>query len=423
MTSTAKKLSVLAIALWFLFSGALRAEILVPMDLTQNDHLKAYGLAYKVLKTGASVEWLLNYRGGAFLFAENEAYERQARLMGVSYERVAPDQVQALHGQIEQENMEVVLLEKAPRVAIYTPPNKSPWDDAVTLALTYAEVDYDKIWDSEVLDGKLNEYDWLHLHHEDFTGQYSKFYIGYTGRDWYQDEITRNEGIAHRHGYDKVWKLKHAVARRIADYVRQGGFLFAMCLASETLDIALAAQDVDIVPLEVDGDPIDPNAGQKLDFTNTLAFQNFRVELNPMINSFSDLDGHQVNNPPGRQPLNYFQIFKFAAKYDPVPSLLTQDHTDFIKDFYGQTTSFLRRTLKDAVTVLAFEQDKPWVKYIHGNADKGFWTYLGGHDPEDPEHRIGDPPPKLELHKNSPGYRLILNNLLFPAAKKKELKT
>jgi len=403
--------------------GRLLSEILIPMDLTQSDHLKAYGLAFKVLKAGVNVEWLLNYRGGSFLFEERQEFLRLAKLMGVSCEVIAPDQVVAIHGRIEQENMETVLLEKCPRVAIYSPQNKSPWDDAVTLALTYAEIDYETLWDAEVLQGRLPDYDWLHLHHEDFTGQYSRFYIGYQGRDWYQDEVALNEEMARRFGFDKVWKLKHAVASRIADYVRQGGFLFSMCLATETLDIALAAGENDIVPAEIDGTGYSPDVEKKLDYSKTLAFQNFQVELNPFVNSFSDIDGHQVNNPPKRQNLGYFQLFKFSAKYDPIPTLLTQNHTDFIKDFYGQTTSFTRKTLKDAVTVLAFEKDKPWVKYIHGNAGKGFWTFLGGHDPEDPEHRVGDPATRLELHKNSPGYRLILNNILFPAAKKKELKT
>ncbi|MBN2289162.1 MAG: asparagine synthetase B [Candidatus Glassbacteria bacterium] len=398
-------------------------EVLVPMDLTQTDHLKAYGLAYKVLKSGLSVEWLLNYRGGSFLFEEHEAFVRQARLMGVRYETVGPEKVVSIHALIEEENMEVMLLEKAPRVAVYTPPNTSPWDDAVTLALSYAEIDYETLWDEEVIRGRLLEYDWLHLHHEDFTGQYSKFYNGYQGREWLQEEVARNQEVAGRLGFDKVWKLKHAVASRIADYVRQGGFLFAMCLAAETLDIALAAGNADLVPEQADGDPIAADAQARLDFSKTLAFENFTLELNPLVNSFSDIDGHQVNNPPKRQKLGYFQLFQFSAKYDPVPTLLTQNHTDFIKGFYGQSTSFTRHNLKDAVTVLAFEQGKPWVKYIHGNAGKGAWTFLGGHDPEDPEHRIGDSPTRLELHKNSPGYRLILNNLLFPAAKKKELKT
>ncbi|MBW7996426.1 MAG: asparagine synthetase B [Candidatus Glassbacteria bacterium] len=400
-----------------------RAEVLVPMDLSQADHLKAYGLAYRVLKAGVNVEWLLNYRGGSFLFPENEQFLRQARLMGVSYELAGPGEVAAIHGRIEQENMEVVLLEKAPRVAIYTPPNMSPWDDAVTLALNYAEVDYETVWDGEVMTGALEEFDWLHLHHEDFTGQYSKFYIGYAGRDWYQEEVARSTEMAARFNYDKVWKLKHAVARRIGEYVEKGGFLFGMCLASETLDIALALGDTDIVPPQVDGDGIVPAAQQQLDYSRCLAFKDFTVQLNPTVNSFSDIDGHQVNNPPLKQPLGYFKLFRFSAKYDPVPSLLTQNHTDFIRGFYGQSTSFNRSVLKEAVTVLGYEEGKPRVNYIHGNTGKGFWTFLGGHDPEDPEHRIGDIPTRLELHKNSPGYRLILNNLLFPAARKKELKT
>lgn len=403
--------------------GLSRAEILIPMDTGQADHLKAYGLAYKILKTGINVEWLLNYRGGSFLFANTEQFRKEARLMGVSYELVGPGEVAAIHGRIEQENMEVVLLEKAPRVAIYTPPNKSPWDDAVTLALTYAEVDYETVWDEDVMTGALDEFDWLHLHHEDFTGQYSKFYIGYAGRDWYREEVARNTEMAEKFNYDKVWKLKHAVARRIARYVRNGGFLFGMCLASETLDIALATGDTDIVPPQVDGDGVAPNAQQSLDYSQCLAFEDFRVQLNPSVNSFSNIDGHQVNNPQMRQPLGYLKLFKFSAKYDPVPSLLTQNHTDFIQGFYGQSTSFNRPVLKDAVTVLGYEEGKPWANYIHGNAGQGFWTFLGGHDPEDPEHRIGDIPTRLELHKNSPGYRLILNNLLFPAARKKELKT
>ncbi len=405
------------------FNRHLRADVLVPMDLTQADHLKAYGLAYKVLKAGDTVEWLLNYRGGSFLLPQNERYIRQARLMGVSYELLGPGQVAAVHGVIEQENMEVVLLEKAPRVAIYTPPNKSPWDDAVTLALTYAEIDYETIWDGDVMTGGLEDYDWLHLHHEDFTGQFSRFYIGYAGRDWYREEVASSSEMAARFNYGKVWQLKHAVARRIAEYVNKGGFLFGMCLAAETIDIALAAGDVDIVPPQADGDGITPNAQQKLDYSRCLAFENFEVQLNPTVNSFSNIDGHQVNNPALRKPLGYFKLFKFSAKYDPVPSLLTQNHTDFIRGFYGQSTSFNRSVLKDNVTVLASEDGKPWVNYIHGNAGKGFWTFLGGHDPEDPEHRVGDAPTRLELHKNSPGYRLILNNLLFPAARKKELKT
>jgi hypothetical protein len=401
----------------------LKAEILVPMDMTQNDHLKAYGLAWRVLKAGVNAEWLLNYRGGSFLFEDHEVFRQQARRMGVTFQIAGPDEVIAIHQQIENSNMEVMLLEKAPRVAIYTPPNTSPWDDAVTLALTWAEIEYDKVWDEDVLKGGLEGCDWLHLHHEDFTGQFSRFYNGYSERPWLQDEVTSSQETARRLGFQKVWQLKHAIARRIADYVRQGGFLFAMCLAAETLDIALAAGETDIVGPQADGDGIDPEAQGKLDFTNTMAFKDFRVELDPGVNSFSNIDGHQVNNPPLRKELGYFQLFAFSAKYDPVPALLTQSHVNYLRDFFGQSTSFNRAVLKDADTILGFEEGKNWVKYIHGNYGEGAWTFLGGHDPEDPEHRIGDPPTRMELHKNSPGYRLILNNLLFPAARKKELKT
>lgn len=406
-----------------LLAQPLRAEILVPMDLSQNDHLKSYGLAWKVLKAGMNVEWLLNYRGGSFLFEDREVFRNEARRMGVTFQSVGPDEVLAIHQQIESSNMDVMLLEKAPRVAVYSPPNTSPWDDAVTLALTYAEVEYKKVWDEDMLKDGLEGCDWLHLHHEDFTGQFSRFYNGYSERPWLHEEIEQTQEAAHAMGFQKVWQLKHAVARRIADYVRQGGFLFAMCLAAETLDIALAAGETDIVGPQADGDGVDPAAQSKLDFSKTMAFKDFRVELDPTVNSFSDIDGHQVNNPPLRKELGYFQLFQFAAKYDPVPSLLIQDHVDYLKDFYGQSTSFNRAVLKDSDTILGYEEGKPWVKYIHGNFGQGAWTFLGGHDPEDPEHRIGDPPTQLELHRNSPGYRLILNNLLFPAARKKELKT
>lgn len=401
----------------------LKAEILVPMDMAQNDHLKAYGLAWKALKAGVNVEWLLNYRGGSFMFEDHEVFRQQARRMGVTFQSIGPDEVIAIHQQIENSNMEVMLLEKAPRVAIYTPPNTSPWDDAVTLALTWAEVEYDKVWDEDVLKGGLEGCDWLHLHHEDFTGQFSRFYNGYSERPWLQDEVKSSQEAAQSMGFQKVWQLKHAIARRIADYVRQGGFLFAMCLAAETLDIALAAGETDIVGPQADGDGVDPEAQNKLDFSKTMAFKDFRIEIDPGVNSFSNIDGHQVNNPPLRKELGYFQLFAFAAKYDPVPALLTQNHVNYLRDFFGQSTSFNRAVLKDADIILGFEEGKNWVKYIHGNYGEGAWTFLGGHDPEDPEHRIGDPPTRLELHKNSAGYRLILNNLLFPAARKKELKT
>ena len=404
-------------------TGITRADILVPMDLSQTDHLKAYGLTYKILQAGGTAEWLLNYRGGSFLYDDNDSYVKEARLMGVKTEHVSASEVVAIHARIEQENMEVVILETAPKVAIYTPPNASPWDDAVTIVFNYAEIEYDKIWDQEVMEGALSKYDWLHLHHEDFTGQYSKFFTNPQARPWMMEEMARNEEMANKFSFDKVWKLKQAVTRRIAEYVNKGGFLFAMCLATETFEISLATQGIDIVPQAADGDGVDPNANSKLNFDNNLAFENFQVVLDASINSFSTIDGHQVNNPPLRQPLGYISLFKFSAKYDPLPTLLTQNHTDIIKGYYGQSTSFNRSCLKDGVTILGYEEGKPFVNYIHGNYGEGTWSYLGGHDPEDPEHRIGDPPTKLELKRNSPGYRLILNNLLFPAAQKKELKT
>jgi hypothetical protein len=392
------------------------------MDISQADHLKAYGLAYRSLEMGWDVEWLLNYRGGAFLLLEQEAIAREARLRGVYFEVVDAAGEVGIMSTIESSNMDVILLEKAPRVAVYTPPNREPWDDAVTLALTYAEIPYETVWDGEVLQGKLNKYDWLHLHHEDFTGQMNRFYIQYEGTAWFQEELEVNRKMARDLGFAGVTALKSAVSVRIKEYVLDGGFLFAMCAAPETFEIALAAQGTDLVAQEVDGTPVDPRAQERLDFAATLAFQNFTLVHDPFVNAFSDIDGHHVNTPE-RKPLGFFRLFDFSAKYDPVPTMLIQNHVTYIEDFYGLTTSFTRGTLKLPVTVMAYEEGKPWVKYVHGNAGKGTFTYLGGHDPEDKQHAIGDQPTRLDLHRNSPGYRLILNNILFPAARKKELKT
>lgn len=408
--------------LLLLVTEGLHAKILVPMDLTQSDHLRAYGLAYWSLQKGWDVEWLLNYRGGSFLLEEEEALERKADLLGVRHEALTPEQTLEIRGVIEENNMETVLLETAPKVAIYTPPNKSPWDDAVTLALTYSQIPFTTLWDEEVLAGQLKDYDWLHLHHEDFTGQYSKFYINYRQTPWFLDEVRNNEGMAKRTGYKKVSVLKGEVASMIDRYVRNGGFLFAMCTATETFEIALAAKGVDIVPPEGDGDSVEPGAEEKISFDRSYAFTDFHLEMRPYVNAFSDIDGHRVNTP-GRKPLGKFRLFDFSAKFDPVAVMLTQSHVRSIDDFYGLTTSFNRDVLKDGVIVLAEEEGKPWVKYIHGNVGKGTFTYLGGHDPEDKQHAIGDPPTRLELHKNSPGYRLILNNVLFPGARKIKLKT
>lgn len=408
-----------------LTGGRLQAaQLLIPMDFSQTDHLKAYGIAYWSLQRGVNVEWLLNYRGGSFLMTAFPGLEEECRLRGVTYEEVSPTAVNQIYATIESENMERILLEKAPKVAIYTPPNKQPWDDAVTLALTYAEIPYDKVYDKEVLAGRLSEYDWLHLHHEDFTGQYGKFYGAYRNAPWYIEEVQVNEALAAELGYPNVSELKKAVARSIKEYVMEGGFLFAMCSATDALDIALAAEGVDIVDVPFDGDPPERDYQQKLDFSKTLAFENFRLYTDPNLYEFSDIDIPPSFAPRVRDPeTDYFTLFEFSAKYDPVPTMLTQNHVDVIKGFMGQTTMFNRTKIKPSVIIMGEVEGTNEVKYIHGNVGKGQFTFYGGHDPEDYTHAVGDPPTQLELHKNSPGYRLILNNILFPAARKKKLKT
>jgi len=407
-------------------SGALAApagaKLFVPMDLRQTDHLKAYGLAYWVLSRGQTVEWLLNYRGGSFFMEEDAETRREARIRGVLIQEVSDAEARPIYDQIEQSNMDVVKLETPPRVAIYIPPGFVPWDDAVTLAFTYAEIPYTPIWDSEVLHGDLAKYDWLHLHHEDFTGQYGKFYATFRNADWYREQVKNYEAEAHSLGYKKVSEEKKAVVETIRDWVARGGFLFAMCSATDTFDIALAAKGVDICAPEFDGDPPTPNANAKLDFTRTLAFKDFTLVMSPYTYEFSDIDMTPVAYQRGEQN-DFFTLFEFSAKQDPVPTMLTQDHTNVVKGFMGQTTSFNRKDLKDGVLVLGEPEGAPDVRYIHGNLGKGTFTWLGGHDPEDWQHRVGDPPTDLSLHKNSPGYRLILNNVLFPAAEKKKQKT
>lgn len=399
------------------------AYLLAPMDDSQADHLKAYGVAFRALQRGERLEWLLNYRGGSFLLPGSEATVRDAALAGVSTEPLDESGATAIKAQIAGANMDAVPLEKVPRVAVYAPPNAAPWDDAVTMALNYAGIKFDKLWDPELQAGRLADFDWLHLHHEDFTGQYSKFVLNYAGSPWLADMINQNQAVAKSLGYPNVPADKRAMAQRIAAFVERGGFLFAMCTATETLDLALASEGVDIAASYADGTPMDPGASEKMHWDRALAFENARLELSPTIAVFSDIDGHQVNSPDRRQPLGSFSLFNFSAKIDPVPSMLVQNHRQVIPDFYGLTTSFSRRTLKPAVTVLADEQGAPWVKYIHGERGQGTWTFYGGHDPEDPQHQIGDAPTDLSVHPHSPGYRLILNNVLFPAAKKKELKT
>ena len=397
-------------------------SLLIPMDDAQTDHLKAYGLTYRAIQAGLKAEWMLNYRGGSFLIPDLDALRRDAALNGIRVEAVDSG-VPAIRGEIEASNMDAVPLEKAPKVCVYAPPNAAPWDDAVTMSLQYAGIPFTKIWDAEVMNGGLSDYDWLHLHHEDFTGQYSKFFLIYSGLPWLAEMVQRNTEMARRLGFPSVPDLKKGVARNIRGYVENGGFLFAMCTATETIDLALAAETVDIAATFADGSPIDTEADAKMDWSKSFAFTGAHVEPNPLVASFSDIDGHQVNGGARRQPLGAFTLFNFSAKIDPVPTMLVQDHRQVIPDFYGLTTSFLRARLKPGVTVLADEEGAPWVKYIHGDLGKGTWTFFGGHDPEDPQHQIGDPPTDLSLHPHSPGYRLILNNVLFPAAKKRELKT
>ena len=410
--------------IFFALSPVLGQYILIPMDLSQTDHLKAYGVAYWSLQRQVNVEWLLNYRGGSFLIQAFPGLENQCLMRGVKTEKIGAGEVNQIYATIEQENMERVLLEKAPKIAVYTPPNKQPWDDAVTLALTYAQIEYDKIYDEKVLDGKLSDYDWLHLHHEDFTGQYGKFYGSFRNAPWYIQEVQSNEALAKRLGYPSVSEEKKAVARAIKHYVVQGGFLFAMCSATDALDIALAAEGVDIVDVPFDGTPPQPDYQGKLDYSKCLAFTNFKLYTDPNLYEFSDIDIPPSFRPRVRDPeTDYFTLFEFSAKYDPVPTMLTQDHVDLVKGFMGQTTMFDKRKIKPSIIIMGQIEGTNEVKYIHGNAGKGTFTFYGGHDPEDYTHAVGDPPTQLELHKNSPGYRLILNNILFPAAKKKKLKT
>ena len=394
------------------------------MDQAQNDHLKAYGIAYYSLTKSINVEWLLNYRGGAFLFDENQLIISECKIRGVSFEKINTSDLVSLYSAIDQNNMDIVLLEKNPKIAIYTPPNKQPWDDAVTLALTYAEVDYETLWDEEVHLGKLEKYDWLHLHHEDFTGQYGKFYRSHRNSQWYKDQKFQFEDVAKSLGYESVHQQKKGIARIIKDYVGNGGFLFAMCSATDSYDIALAMKNADGAYSVFDGTPIDPNIQSKLDYNQCFAFTDFKLLSDPMIYEFSDIDLPSSNNPITRgAEADYFSLFEFSAKYDPVPTMLTQNHVSIVKGFMGQTTGFDKDKVKNHIVIMGEDPSTNQVKYLHGNFGKGTFTFYGGHDPEDYQHFVGDPPTDLSLHRNSPGYRLILNNILFPAARKKERKT
>jgi len=420
------KTSILA-TFFIVFSsiaGYSQQQVVIPMDASQTNHLKAYGIIFNHLGDGNTAKWLLNYKGGSFMAAYSPKIVKDCQLRNVKVEVISSGEADKIIQQIEQSNANtsVVPLVKAPKIAVYTPKQKLPWDDAVTLALTYAEVPYEKVWDVEVLDGKLNEYDWLHMHHEDFTGQYGKFWVSYRNYPWYIKQVNEMEALAKRLGYNKVSNEKQAVALKIKEYVKSGGFLFSMCSGTDTFDIALSSVGVDIAPTPFDGDPIDPNANNQLDYSNTLAFEDFTVETNPAEYEHADID---VPTQPNRlaESLDFFTLFEFSAKWDPVPTMLTQNHVSSVKGFYGQTTAYQADKIKESVVILGKNPGRDQVKYLHGNYGRGTFTFYAGHDPEDYMHRVDDPPTDLSLHTNSPGYRLILNNILFPAAKKKKRKT
>ena len=408
----------------FIINLLFTQKILIPMDYQQTDHLKAYGLTYWNLKKGNNVDWLINYRGGSFLMDSSESIKSQCLIRGIYFEIITGNDLAEIFSIIESNNMDILILETPPKIAVYSPPGKQPWDDAVTLALTYAEVQYDVIFDEEVLTGLLSKYDWLHLHHEDFTGQYGKFYKNYSSRAWYKQQEYDFNATANKFGFKSVHELKKNVAYKIKEYMKNGGFIFAMCSATDSFDIALSSLNVDIVHQVFDGTPVDPDYSTKLNFNNSVAFENFELYTDPMIYEYSTID-----IPPGHKPVakgaeeDYFTLFEFSAKWDPVPTMLTQNHVGVINGFMGQTTAFNRNNIKDHVVILGEVENQDIVKYIHGNVGKGSFTFLGGHDPEDYRHMVGDPPTDLSLHRNSPGYRLILNNILFPSAKKKDRKS
>jgi hypothetical protein len=411
-------------AICLLQSRADAAKLFIPMDdQEQHNHLKAYGVAYAALKMGIEVDWLLNYKGGSFSLDQVESVERLCKLRGVDYEIMSDAQYGGIVTTIidPDYNGDIIKLEKPPKIAVYTPANKLPWDDAVTMVLTYAEIPYDKVYDDEVLESKLPEYDWLHLHHEDFTGQYGKFWATYRSAPWYIEDVKLQEETAKKHKFKKVSQLKLAVAHKIREFVAGGGYLFAMCSATDSYDIGLAAAKTDICDVPFDGDPQSPNAQAELDFTQCLAFKDFTLKISPYEYEFSNIDNTHTRRVQMNQ--DYFSLFTFSAKFDPVPTMLCQNHTTTIKGFMGQTTAFNKSVLKTSVLVMGEYKPANEARYIHGEYGKGTWTFYGGHDPEDYQHQIGDPPTELELHPSSPGYRLILNNVLFPAARKKPRKT
>lgn len=415
---------VLILVLVLLASQARASYLFLPMDNTQSNHLKAYGIAYWVLQQDVEVDWLLNYHGGSFMFKYYQQFENELIIRGVSYQVISDAQANSILNEISSpsSNMDAMKLEKFPKIAVYSPKSKQPWDDAVTLVLTYAEIPYDVVFDDELMYDELPKYDWLHLHHEDFTGQYGRFYKVYRHYLWYQEQQRDYEASARKHGFSKVSHLKLGIVKKIQNYVAGGGFLFAMCSATDTYDIALAAEGVDICEAMFDGDPMDPKAQSKLDFSRTFAFENFILERNPYEYEFSTID-NQPNQRGVTENNDYFSLFEFSAKWDPIPTMLTQNHEHIIKGFMGQTTSFKKNLVKPDVVILGENKSIGEAKYIHGIFGKGFWTFYGGHDPEDYQHMVSEEPTDLNLHPNSPGYRLILNNILFPAAKKKKQKT
>lgn len=401
------------------------SSILVPMDESQKNHLKAYGITYWVLNQGGTAQWLLNYKGGSFMFAYSPAFEKECTIRGVSFQAIADAQANSILAEIAspEANMDAVKLEKAPKVAVYSPKTKQPWDDAVTLVLKYAEIPYDLVYDEEVISNKLVTYDWLHLHHEDFTGQYGRFYASFKHAPWYQNEVKEAEAIAQKLGFQKVSQLKLAVAKNIRDFVTGGGFLFAMCSATDSYDIALAAEGVDICESMFDGDGADPAMQKKIDYSKGFAFRNYTLDPDPNHYEFANIDTYFPRQSKVTEPTDLFTLFEFSAKWDPVPSMLCQNHERVIKGFWGQTAAFDKTYVKPEVLIMGEAKQFNEVRYCHGNFGKGFWTFYAGHDPEDYQHQVQDPPTDLSLHPNSPGYRLILNNVLFPAAKKKKQKT
>ncbi|PKP19994.1 MAG: asparagine synthetase B [Bacteroidetes bacterium HGW-Bacteroidetes-21] len=416
-------LLLFSLCFFTLIQNVSASYLLIPMDDAQKNHLKAYGITYWVLQNGIEVQWLLNYRGGSFLMQGMKDIENECLIRNVSYEIIADVQAQAILTEIAQPdvNMDAMKLEKVPKIAVYAPPNKLPWDDAVMLVLTYAEIPYDQIYDDEIIKGDLSKYDWLHLHHEDFTGQFGKFWSAYQHTAWYKEDVDKQLATANKFGFSKVSELKLFVAKTIKEYVAKGGFLFAMCSATDSYDIALAAENIDICDSPFDGDPMDPSAQSKLDYDRTFAFKDFKISTNPYEYEYSNIDVTLYRKVPKEQ--DYYTLFDFSAKWDPVPTMLCQNHKNILPGFMGQTTAFNKDLIKSSVLILGENKSANEARYIHGTYGQGFWTYFSGHDPEDFQHLVYDLPTDLNLHPNSPGYRLILNNVLFPAAKKKKQKT